>query len=406
MRITQNMLMRNNLNYISNNYERYGDLLDQINSQKKITRPSQDPVIAIKGMSYRSQVVEVEQFERNLSEVHSWMDNADATLSDTTQVLHRIKELITQASNETYTPDQRNGIAKEISELQNHLQSLANTKINNKYIFNGTNTNSKPVDISQIGFNIADLNGMDAQTQKDLIVNYQGKQFTFDNAPTPIINGPTTDGNGVTTEETTRTYVFKNGNEEITLTHKLTEITKAGVTSTKEDESVTFNIDSSDPSKAVSITSGDIVISNKNAISTNQQDLEIEVMKGININVNIRPQNVFSAEMFKDTADLIKALKEPNQKATDINAFLSKFEKHFDNVTAERSDLGARFNRVELIEERLGQQDLIARKTMSENEDIDFEKAVTDLKIQEMIHRSALAVGARIIQPTLMDFLR
>ena len=43
---------------------------------------------------------------------------------------------------------------------------------------------------------------------------------------------------------------------------------------------------------------------------------------------------------------------------------------------------------------------------MSENEDIDFEQAVTDLKIQEMIHQAALAVGARIIQPTLMDFLR
>ena len=94
----------------------------------------------------------------------------------------------------------------------------------------------------------------------------------------------------------------------------------------------------------------DIVISNKNAISTNQNDFEIEVMKGIKMNVNIRPQNVFSAEMFKDISDLVKALEEPSQKASDINKFLGKIEKHFDKVTAERADLGARYNRVELIE--------------------------------------------------------
>ncbi|MBG9657791.1 flagellar hook-associated protein FlgL [Cytobacillus firmus] len=363
MRITQNMLIRNNLNYISNNYERYGEILDQVNSNKKITRPSQDPVIAIKGMEYRSQVVEVEQFQRNLGEVYSWMDNADATLDETTQVLHRIKELTVQASNETYTADQRNGVAKEIKELQGHLEALANTKINNKYIFNGTNTSTKPVDIANIGKSAADIA---AGAGGNFVISYDGKQFAFDNETSPNV------------------FIFKNGDKEITIDNSTNQISLDG------------NV----------IEEQEIIISDAKSISTNQENFKIEVMKGIKVNVNIDPQNVFSAEMFKDVSDLIKALEEPSNKATDINAFLGKLEDHFDKVTAERSDLGARYNRVELIQERLGQQDTIAKKTMSDNEDIDFEKAVTDLKIQESIHRAALAVGARIIQPTLMDFLR
>lgn len=399
MRITQGMLIQSNLNYISKNYERYDEILDQVNTQKKITRPSQDPVVAIKGMEYRSQVVEVEQFQRNLSEVYNWMDNADSTLDETTQVLQRMKELTIQASNETYTPDQRNGVAKEIRELQGHLESLANTKVNNRYIFNGTNTNTKPVDIENIGKNISDIT---VDNKANMVVQYNGKEYTYDsNPPIGDLNIPLDDGE---TLEKGTAYVFKNGDEELTLISMEVKATlDDGESVINKEEPIILKTSSGD---RVNLSSEDIIISQKSSYSTNQSDVEIEVMKGIKMNVNIRPQNVFSAEMFSNVSNLIKALEEPSQKASDINKFLDKIDQHLDEVTAERADLGARYNRVELIENRLGRQDTIAKQTMSDNEDIDFEQAVTNLKIQEMVHQAALAVGARIIQPTLMDFLR
>ncbi|UII55615.1 flagellar hook-associated protein FlgL [Cytobacillus spongiae] len=386
MRVTQNMLIRNNLSYISNNYERYGEIQDQINTNKKITRPSQDPVVAIKGMRYRSQVVEVEQFKRNLSEAYSWMDNADATLDETTNVLHRIKELTIQASNETYTPDQRDGVAKEINELLSHLESLANTRVNNKYIFNGTDTNSKPVDIASINKSLSELT---LANGGDYMLHYQGKHFQFSSSSSSTAGAVTTNN-----------YVFTNGNEQITI-----NIDKEA---SKEDViSIEFDGDIADATNTPdAITEQDIILSGKNAVATNKQDVNIEVMKGINIDINIRPQHVFSPEMFRDITDLVKALKEPSQKADGINPFISKIEAHMDNVTNERADLGAKYNRVELIEQRLALQEVIAKDTMSDNEDIDFEKAIIDLKIQESLHRASLAMGARIIQPTLMDFLR
>ncbi|MBG9544720.1 hypothetical protein ABE29_18740 [Cytobacillus firmus] len=367
MRITQSMLIRSNLNYISNNYERYGEIQDQINSGKKITRPSQDPVIAMKGMRYRSQVVEVEQFQRNLSEAYSWMDNADASLDKTTQILQRMKELVVQASNDTYTTEDRKAAAMEVEQLEEHLVAMANTKVGDKYIFNGTNTNAKPVDLENIHKEIADVAGNAA----NMVITYQGKQFNYDST------------------SVSPNFKYTDGIKEITVN------TGSGSMSINPApiSPATFNQD-------------DVVISQLGSIPTNQQDFRIEVMKGITLPVNITPQNVYSAELFHDISNLKAALEDPSQKGGDIGEFLNKIEDHLSSVTQERAELGARYNRVELVDERLAQQEIIANQTMSENEDIDFEKAIVDLTSQESLHRAALAAGARIIQPTLMDFLR
>ncbi len=82
------------------------------------------------------------------------------------------------------------------------------------------------------------------------------------------------------------------------------------------------------------------------------------------------------------------------------------FFGHIDALASERAELGARVNRAEMIENRLLDQEITAKKIMSENEDIDFEEAIIELVIQESLHSAALAVGARIIQPSLLDFLR
>ncbi|WP_338009850.1 hypothetical protein [Lysinibacillus boronitolerans] len=58
------------------------------------------------------------------------------------------------------------------------------------------------------------------------------------------------------------------------------------------------------------------------------------------------------------------------------------------------------------MDNRLQTQEIIATKQMSANEDIDYEKTITDMITQESIHNAALSVGAKIIQPTLVDFLR
>lgn len=288
------MLSGNMLSNLTNSYETMAKYQDQISSQKKITRPSDDPVIAMKGITYRRNLQEVEQYKRNFSEAYNWMDNSDASLDKAGQALQRIRELVVQASSDTYDEGQRVSISEEIAQLKEHIVEIANTKVGDKYIFNGTDTLNKPVSV-------------------------EGTEISVSESKNPV---------------------------------------------------------------------------------------QFELSKGVFISVNVNPDDAFSKELFSDIEGLILALENPESNGDSLSPFLNKIEGHISNVTDARANLGARANRVELMESRIDEQEVISKKMMSENEDIDFEKVVTEMLAQESVHRAALSVGSRVIQPTLMDFLR
>jgi len=295
------MLSNNMLRNLSTSFSRLNKYQDQLATGKKINRPSDDPVVAMKGMVYRTNLTEVEQFKRNFSEAYNWIENSDAALDKATQALQRIRELVVQASNDTYEVSQRASISEEIRQLTDHLASIANTKIGDKYIFNGTDTLQQPVDLSAV--------------------------------PTPTV-------------------------------------------------------------------------------PVNTGEIKIELSKGIYIAVNVNPTKIFNYDgvkgngLFSDLEYLNTDLNDATKSGKDINEYLAYIDKHINNVLSARAEIGARFNRIELMEDRVNQQEVIANRILSDNEDADIERVITDLKTQESVHRAALAVGARIIQPTLVDFLR
>lgn len=104
-----------------------------------------------------------------------------------------------------------------------------------------------------------------------------------------------------------------------------------------------------------------------------------------------------------DIQGLINALENNDPSIGD---FLGKIDANIDKFLAARAQVGAKQNRVELMEDRLSQQEVFSSRILSDNEDIDIEKAIMELTTQESVHRAALSVGSRIIQPTLVDFLR
>ncbi|OLS39022.1 flagellar hook protein [Alkalihalophilus pseudofirmus] len=395
MRVTQMMLSTSSLKHISQGYNRLANLQDQLATGKRITKASQDPVVAMKGMRYRSQVTEVGQFQRNLREVYNWVDSADSALDEATQTVQRIRELATQASNDTYEATQRANVAKEIKQLREHLQSLANTKVSNKYIFNGTNTTQPPIiDDSKINLGIDVLNETDITSLEEYNVTYGGQTFRY--------VGEDGDGNRIFQDirQIGKEPVFGEAGFE----------QKAYQLIVEEDGNVTF----SEPNKTTGATEpmtkvirqDDIVVSDRAAVSVNTQTVEIELMKGVTIPVNIDASKVFSTALFGDIIRLEQALENPSLEGKDLTGYIDDMFGHIDNLVAERAELGARVNRVEMIENRLMEQNVFAKRIMSDNEDVDLERVIIDLTTQESVHRAALAVGARVIQPSLIDFLR
>ncbi|HLR72688.1 MAG TPA: flagellin, partial [Pseudogracilibacillus sp.] len=135
-----------------------------------------------------------------------------------------------------------------------------------------------------------------------------------------------------------------------------------------------------------------------------EEMVEIEVSKGINMEVNVSPEGVFDQGLFDHIDGFITALE--NGDDDEINQSLENLQDSSSNIIQSRAELGARMNRLELIEDRLENQVVIAKDTMAKNEGVEFEEAVTNLLTQEVIHRAALSAGSKIIQPSLVDFLR
>jgi flagellar hook-associated protein 3 FlgL len=297
-RVTQSMLSTNMLRNLNTSYSKMSQLQDQINTGRKFTRASDDPVAAVKGMDYRVQLDKIGQFSRNTNEMTAWLDTTDSTLSEVTSSLTRVQELITQAANDTNTEDERKKMAVEIEQIQRQIRDLANTQVGGKFIFSGTNTKSP---------------------------------------------------------------LFAEG-----------EIT--------------------DPTVKKGLNS----------------KVEFEVGDGIYMQANVPGYDLFKGidEMLTKLLDPTGGLNDPTISGEAIGSFLTDVQHSVSNVLDEQSAIGASQNRLETVQNRLSLLEINVTKQMSENEDVDYSKAITEMTTQESIHQAALSVGAKIIQQTLVDFIR
>ncbi|PSL48572.1 flagellar hook-associated protein 3 FlgL [Salsuginibacillus halophilus] len=369
MRTTESMLANNSINHLQNNFRNLGDLQDQLSTGKKITRPSQDPVVAMNGMKHRSTVREVEQFQRNVNTAHNWMEEADSALSSTTDALHRVRELTTQAANDSYDTGERQDMAEEIGQLMEQLESMANTRSNDKYIFNGTDTTNAPADLDGVGVGTGALEADDDNLEEHEIT-FNGSLYTFDEL----------DGQDAT-------FTSEEG-DEITVDFS-------------EDREITHTADGEE----TTLSEGDISVNRTDAVSSNSQDVELELLKGVDIPVNVNPENVFNNGLFGDLQQIKQTLEDPDASGEELSGMIDVVQGHIDSTVSEQAELGARVNRIEMMESRLADQEVTATRMMSENEDADMEEVIIELQQQENVHQAALSSGARIMQPTLMDFL-
>jgi flagellar hook-associated protein 3 FlgL len=145
------------------------------------------------------------------------------------------------------------------------------------------------------------------------------------------------------------------------------------------------------------------------ATPVNTSLINREVAQGSVISVNI------TADRLQDppgaTADIFTVLDELSDalRTSDFDGItqsLGALDAHQDNISALRGEQAAKVNRLELTASRFEAQRIATGDQLSRIEDVDMAQAITDLTMKETVYRSALAAGARVIQPSLVDFLR
>jgi len=126
-----------------------------------------------------------------------------------------------------------------------------------------------------------------------------------------------------------------------------------------------------------------------------------------NVKMNI---NLTGDEIFQDEITALDGLYNDLNSGADGetigNNNLTNMDNAINNFTQRRSEVGGKLKRIENLKNRLEANEIHLNQLKSRNEDADLAEVITNLKMEENVYRASLASGARIMQQSLVDFIR
>ncbi|HYH04137.1 MAG TPA: flagellar hook-associated protein FlgL [Bacillota bacterium] len=146
------------------------------------------------------------------------------------------------------------------------------------------------------------------------------------------------------------------------------------------------------------------------AYQGDENPLSIEVGAGVSLDVSYSGTTIFgdansAAGDFFEFMDAFEA----HIRAGDIDAIAGDITGINDQLTRtlnNQASIGAKVNRLERSNERYSQLDVQFKKLLSKNEDVDLAEATMNLKMQESVYQAALAAGARVLQTSMLNYMR
>jgi len=153
----------------------------------------------------------------------------------------------------------------------------------------------------------------------------------------------------------------------------------------------------------------------------NSGAIDYEISRGETITVNFSGDMVFGSDettqpptdfstapqyvnLFNDLNRLIDDID--NNRTDDLSGEqLESMDTWMDRLNQYRAEVGIKMNRMEFAQNRITDENLSYTALLSKIQDVDMAEGIMDLATQQSVYRAALATGARIIQPTLVDFL-
>lgn len=146
MRITNKIMQNNSLYNINNNKVTENDVSTAIMTGKKINRPSEDPVIAIRALRLRANVSELSQYyEKNVKDAAAWLqvtESALTSISGDESVLVDLKKLVNAGPDKYKTLSDWQSIVTQIEQLSNEYYNVGNVDYAGRYAFTGYRTDT------------------------------------------------------------------------------------------------------------------------------------------------------------------------------------------------------------------------------------------------------------------------
>lgn len=142
MRITNNMITGNTKHNVNGNKVLWNKYNTQMSTQKKISKASEDPVVAIRSLRLSTSLSHMSQYKTNIDDAESWLDVTETALTNMKSILTDVRTQCVKGSTDALTADDRNTILKTLSALVDQVYAEGNSDYAGRTIFTGYRTSS------------------------------------------------------------------------------------------------------------------------------------------------------------------------------------------------------------------------------------------------------------------------
>jgi flagellar hook-associated protein 3 FlgL len=303
MRVTQNITTSTFISYIHQHAENLLKTQQQIASQKRINKSSDDPIGMGQVLGYRTNLATTDQYQQNIGLGVTRLEFSEVTLDLASDLVDTTRRLAADYSGSTLSVAARQSVALQVKDLYDQVMQLANSKLNGNHIFSGHAVNTPPFN-RDANFN-ATYNGDDGDFR--LMVS----------------------------------------------------------------ENVEVNI-----------------------VADGRKIFQNAANGGINI--------------FDELKNLIDGLENPDPIAgsAQIEATVDRLQDGRNQINSRRSEYSPVLYRLQATDEYMTNLRPKVAEAMATLEQADITKAVVELQSLELAYETTIATAGRIIQPSLLDFLK
>ncbi len=412
-RVSSEMSLRNMQYYINKRNVQANKLENQISSNNRLQRPSDDPLAAASSTRLSSHINHINQYMENIDNAKGQYSLAEASIQTAVNVMQRVRELAVQTANGTYGSEDLAQAAVEVNEYIDLLMETANIRPDGRAIFGGNDTEEDPF-VAMKG-RVSGINGP-AVTE----VRYRGNIVTN---KTHIDEGRSADLNFV------GNTVFWAQNQQLFAQRDVLDYVVA--------QDSTISIDG----KEIQLRSGDNIygiisrindsdlavkasldpVSNSFTLETTvphqiwlDEDPNDSVLKDLGIlsEVGSRPPSnlhpdvaVGGGSLFDMVISFRDSLLEGDNEAIG-GRILGGLDQGLESLVENQTRLGAMEKRLDHTASRLGSERINLQTINSNLTNTDFAKAIVEKQMVEFVQQAAYQSAAKILQPSLMDFLR
>jgi len=389
MRISTNTLFETGSARLSDLQARLSKTQVQLSTGRRILTPADDPVAASQALDLtQAQGVNL-QFATNRQSAKSSLNQEESTLASATSLLQDTKTLVIQAGNAVLSNSDRASIATDLSGRLDDLIALSNARDGTgSYLFSGYQTATAAFTKTPTG----------AQYQGD-----QGQRFAQVDTSRQIALGDA----GNTVFEQNKTIVTATGVHTGTGTISVGAVVDATAL-TGDSYSVNFT----DPATYdVVDTTTNATLSSGNAYTSGQS----VTFAGLSFDINGSPAagDTFTAKpsnnqsIFKALSDLITQLQTPGTAglSAGLAAANGNIDQGLDNVLTVRASVGSRLKELDSLDSAGADRNVQYAQTLSQLQDLDYTKAITDLTQQQTILTAAQQSFAKIAGLSLFNYL-